>query len=103
MTQTEKKTHEEKINSAETKAKVAEVTAFCQRNGLNAEQVGVWIWVSFDEDPGQVTRKVLKDAGFVWSPRRKKWAHNCGVESASSKGNPWEKYGSAVVSGRIAS
>ena len=33
MAQTEKKTHEEKINSAETKAKVAEVTAFCQRNG----------------------------------------------------------------------
>ena len=96
-------TLKEKMQSEETKAKVAEVIAFCKANGLNAEQVGVWVWVSFEENPGDEMRQMLKDAGFRWSPRRKKWAHNCGVKTASSKGNPWEKYGSAVVSGRIAS
>ena len=96
-------TQKEKMQSEEVKAKVAEVIAFCKTNGLNAEQVGVWVWVSFEEKPDEETRKVLKDAGFRWSGRRKKWAHNCGVKTASSKGNPWEKYGSAVVSGRIAS
>ena len=103
MTQEEKMAQEEKMNSEETKAKVAEVIAFCQRNGLNAEQVGVWIWVSFDENPGDATRRLLKSAGFRWSRRRSKWAHNVGVETKSSKGNPWDKYDHRFVSRRIAS
>jgi hypothetical protein len=63
----------------------------------------VWVWVSFDGKPDDATRAKLKEAGFKWSPRRKKWAHNCGVKTASSKtGNPFEKYGSVPL-GRKAS
>ena len=96
-------TQKEKMQSEETKAKVAEVIAFCKANGLNAEQVGVWVWVSFEENPGDEMRQMLKDAGFRWSPRRKKWAHNCGTPTKSAQvANPWEKYDHAVVSGKAA-
>ena len=96
-------TQKEKAQSPEVQAKVAEMVSFCNENNFNAEQVGCWIWVSFDQKPDDQVRQVLKDAGFRWSGRRKKWAHNCGVKTRSSRGNPWEKYGSAVVSGRVAS
>ena len=93
-------TQKEKMQSEEVKAKVAEVIAFCKANGLNAEQVGVWVWVSFEENPGDEMRQMLKDAGFRWSPRRKKWAHNCGKPTKSAhQSNPWEKYGHKAVSG----
>ena len=96
-------TLKEKMNSPEVKAKVAEVTSFCVDNGLDAELVGVWVWVSFKEKPSDDMRAKIKEAGFKWSPRRKKWAHNCGVKTASSKtGNPFEKYGSVPL-GRKAS
>ena len=96
-------TLKEKAQSEEVKAKVSEMISFCNENNFTAEQVGCWIWVSFETKPDEAVRRVLKDAGFRWSRRRKKWAHNCGVKTRSSKGNPWEKYGSSVVSGRVAS
>ena len=93
-----KMTLRERMNSPETRAKVAEVTDFCIEKGLKAELCGVWVWVSFDEKPSDEVRAMIKEAGFKWSPRRKKWAHNCGVKTASSKtGNPFEKYGSVKL------
>ena len=103
MADKKKMTLKEKMNSPEVVAKVAEVTDFCVENGLTAELCGVWVWVSFEEKPSDDMRAKLKEAGFKWSPRRKKWAHNCGVKTASSKnGNPFEKYGSVQIV-RIAS
>jgi hypothetical protein len=93
-----KLTLREKMNSPEVVAKVAEITDFCIEKGLKAELCGVWVWVSFEEKPSDELRKELKEVGFRWSPRRKKWAHNCGVKTASSKtGNPFEKYGSVPL------
>ena len=77
---------------------VNEVTAFCRKHNLQAEVVGVWVWVSFDEKPDEAMRKTLKDFGFRWSARRRKWAHNCGTPSRAGKGNPWEKYSVHPVS-----
>ncbi len=96
-------TLKEKMQSEEVQAKVRELIAFCEENNFTAEQVGCWIWVSFESKPDEAVRRVLKDAGFRWSRRRKKWAHNAGVKTKSSKGNPWDKYDHRVVSGRIAS
>lgn len=96
-------TTKEKAQSEEVKAKVAQMIEFCKVRGFNAELVGCWIWVSFETKPDEAARKVLKDAGFRWSKRRGKWAHNCGVKTKSSQGNPWDKYDHKVVSGRIAS
>ena len=97
-------TLKEKMNSPEVKAKVAEITEFCAQQGYTAELCGCWVWVSFEEKPDEATRKQLKEAGFRWSPRRKKWAHNCGVKTRSSKtGDPFEKYGAVPLMGRKAS
>ncbi len=72
---------------------VAEVVAFCQKLSLTAEQVGRWVWVTFAEKPDEAMRQALRDFGFRWSYRRKKWAHNCGNPTRSArKTNPWEKY-----------
>ncbi len=96
-------TQKEKMQSPEVQAKVREIIAFCEKNNLTAEQVGCWIWVTFESKPDEATRRLLKGAGFRWSRRRKKWAHNVGVETKSSKGNPWDKYEHRFVSRRIAS
>ena len=78
-----------------------EVIRFCRQYDLEAEKVGGWVWVSFDETPDEAMRQSLKDFGFRWSPRRKKWAHNCGTPSKSARqSNPWEKYDHFPVSGR---
>ncbi len=77
---------------------VDEVVAFCQKHNLKAEVVGVWVWVSFDDKPDEAMRKILKDFGFRWSARRRKWAHNCGTPSRAGKGNPWQKYSVRQVS-----
>ncbi len=70
-----------------------EVVAFCRQHGLVGSVVGKWVWVFFDEKPDEAVRKVLKDFGFRWSPRRGGWAHNCGTPSRSaSKSSPFEKY-----------
>ena len=75
-----------------------EVVAFCRHHNFHAEIVGAWVWVSFGEKPDVPTRQILREFGFRWSHRRKKWAHNCGTPSrASKKGNPWEKYNVQVV------
>ena len=89
MKNTEKKTAEKNSKSAPS---VAEVVAFCQKHNLTAEIVGAWVWVSFDEKPADGLRKLLKEFGFRFSARRRKWAHSCGTPSRAGKGNPWEKY-----------
>ena len=99
-----KMTLKERMNSPEVVAKVAEVTDFCLEQGFSAALCGCWVWVTFEEKPDDATRQLLKKAGFKWSPRRKKWAHNCGVKTASSKtGDPFAKYGSVPLVGRKAS
>jgi len=75
-----------------------EVIDFCRRLNVTAELVGRWVWVSFPDTPEEATRKALKEFGFQWSPRRGKWAHNCGVPTKSAhQSDPWAKYGSRVV------
>ncbi len=63
--------------------------------------VGSWVWVSFDEKPERETLEQLKEYGFRYSPRRQKWAHNCGHPTRSAVNvNPWDKYEHAVISGK---
>ena len=78
-----------------------QVVEYCRFQRLNAEQVGSWVWVSFDEKPDDETRDRLKEYGFKYSPRRQKWAHNCGHPTRSAVNvNPWDKYDHAVISGK---
>ena len=88
----------------ETETKTLEqVVEYCKFQRFDAERVGSWIWVSFDEKPDEVTIANLKEYGFRYSPRRKKWAHNCGTPTKSAQvANPWEKYDHAIVSRRAA-
>ena len=84
---------EKRKNQHEPEATVDEVVAFCREHKLNAEIVGNWVWVSFDDTPPEDVRKLLRDFGFRWSARRRKWAHSCGTPSRpSKKGDPWKKY-----------
>ena len=71
---------------------ILEVLEFCKALNLPARVVGKWIWVEFESKPPAETRQALKDFGFRWSARRRKWAHNCGTPSRAGKGNPWQKY-----------
>lgn len=90
-----------KNKSEEKSANFIEITDFCRRLGLDAELVGKWVWVSFEDTPDEETRKALKEAGFIYSPRRQKWAHNCGHPSPSAfQSSPWQKYAVRWVSGR---
>lgn len=78
----------------------AEVVEFCRQYDLDAEIVGGWVWVTFEQAPDEGLRQALKDFGFRFSPRRKKWAHNCGAPTKSAYiANPWEKYDHFAVSG----
>lgn len=80
---------------------VFEVIDFCTQLDLQAELVGKWIWVSFDEKPDRQLRRTLKDFGFRWSKRRGKWAHNCGHPTKSaSLSDPWEKYPHRTLTGQ---
>lgn len=89
----------EKGNSR-TAATSAAVVEFCRSYDLNAEIVGGWVWVTFETVPDAAMRQLLKDFGFRYSPRRKKWAHNCGGPTKSARfSNPWEKYDHFPVSG----
>jgi len=75
-----------------------EVTEFCKQNGFHqAEIVGRWIWISFDEKPSDTIRQKLKDYGFRWIKRRGRWAHNCGHPSKRGKIDPRFKYGHIPV------
>ena len=79
--------------------KTLEIVDFCRKHFLFAEVVGSWVWVSFQQTPAEPVRKTLKEAGFVYSPRRQKWAHNCGKPTLSAyQVNPWEKYNHRIVS-----
>ncbi len=90
---------QEKTDSERSVPSVAEVVAFCQKLSLTAEQVGRWVWVSFAEKPDEAMRQALRDFGFRWSYRRKKWAHNCGTPPRSARqSDPWQKYDHKYVS-----
>jgi hypothetical protein len=69
-----------------------EVVEFCKALSLDAEVVGKWIWVTFAQKPNRELIQQLKDFGFRWSPRREKWAHNCGHPCQPGSGDPWDKY-----------
>ncbi len=87
------------VSNEQPAPSLSQVAAFCKRLNLTAEQVGGWIWVSFAEKPDEAIRQALRDFGFRWSYRRKKWAHNCGVPSRSAaKSDPWQKYEHKFVS-----
>lgn len=72
------------------------VAAWCIAKDLDAEVVGAWVWVTFDEKPSAELREELKSAGFRWVRKRGQWAHNCGVFSRSNRSDahPRTKYGS---------
>lgn len=90
-----------KTKSQEQNANVLKITEFCRARGFDAQLVGKWVWVSFDEAPDEETRKALKEAGFIYSPRRQKWAHNCGHPAPSAyQSSPWQKYAARWISGR---
>ena len=92
-------TNEQTTPEANHTPDLEEVVSFCRNHNLDAEQVGSWIWVSFEETPDDDLRQAMKDLGFRWSPRRKKWAHNCGTPSKSARqSSPWEKYQHCSVS-----
>ena len=75
-----------------------EVIDFCQKNGFHqAEIVGRWVWLSFEQKPNAEIRQKLKDFGFRWVHRRGRWAHNCGHYSRQGKGDPRLKYGAVPV------
>jgi len=96
-------TNTQAANAAEAKHThdLEEVVSFCRSRDLDAEQVGSWVWVSFEETPDDELRQAMKDLGFRWSPRRKKWAHNCGTPTKSAhQSSPWEKYDHQPVSGQ---
>lgn len=73
------------------------VVQWCAANGIPADLVGRWVWVSFDEKPAAAVLAMLKLAGFHWSRERGEWAHNCGHWSGPGKGSPRWKYGSVPV------
>lgn len=75
-----------------------EVVEFCKSLHLTADIVGRWVWVTFVEKPSADIRQSLKDYGFHWSSRRKKWAHNCGHPTRPGKINPYIKYGYRRIS-----
>ena len=75
-----------------------EVVEFCKARALDAELVGRWIWVTFESKPPAEIRQELKDFGFRWSPRRGRWAHNCGYPSRRGVGDPRLKYGAVPIS-----
>ena len=78
--------------NTETKT-LQQVVEYCKFHNFPAEIVGSWVWISFDEKPDEDTISNLKEYGFRYSPRRKKWAHNCGTPTKSAySSNPWEKY-----------
>ena len=80
---------------------VFEVIDFCKELDLEADLVGQWIWISFDDKPDRELRRTLKDFGFRWSKRRGKWAHNCGHPTKSAyQSDPWEKYDHRMVTGQ---
>ena len=90
-------------NTQQEPKTLEQVIEYCRFQRLNAERVGSWVWVSFDEKPADETREQLKEYGFKYSPRRKKWAHNCGTPTRSAVNvNPWDKYDHAIVSGKAA-
>lgn len=89
----------EKIEEAPKTANVLEVVNFCRHHNLNAEMVGKWVWVSFEEDPGEQVCQALLEFGFRFSPRRGKWAHNCGTPSQSAyQSDPFRKYPRKIIS-----
>lgn len=76
----------------------AQVAAWCAEKGLNAEVVGKWVWVYFDEKPSDEVRAEIKAAGFRWVPKRGRWAHACGHRSRrNGRIDPRQKYGAVPV------
>ncbi len=79
--------------SAESKVSTVEVVSFCVKHKLDAEMVGKWVWVTFAKKPARSMCKALREVGFVFSRRHRKWAHNCGHPTKSAAdSSPFDKY-----------
>lgn len=75
------------------KVSTVQIVSFCLSNNLDAEMVGKWIWVSFTAKPARALRDAMRQLGFVYSSRRRKWAHNCGNPTQSAfASDPFAKY-----------
>ena len=89
----------EKTEETPKSQNAIEVVNFCRHHNLEAEMVGRWIWVRFEEDPGEEICQALLEFGFRFSPRRGMWAHNCGKPSKSARdSHPWDTYPHTTVS-----
>lgn len=62
----------EEIKIPEDKS-IREVLAEMPEKPSVISLVGTWVWLTFTEKPGDVTRKTLKELGFRWSPKKEKW------------------------------
>ncbi len=59
-----------------------------------AEVVGKWVWIQFDDrQPSQIT-SALSELGFHWNSRRQSWQHPCGRFTKGASSDPRSKYGS---------
>lgn len=83
----------ETVEAPATSISPLQVISFCQENQLDAELVGKWVWVTFAAKPARDLRDQMRLLGFIYSSRRRKWAHNCGVPSkAAYQSDPFAKY-----------
>jgi len=64
-----------------------------------AEVVGQWVWITFDEQPVEQVRAELSQLGFHWNNNRKCWQHPCGqFRTEPSPDDPRQRYGSVMAS-----
>lgn len=73
-----------------------------QAKPLDIEIVGQWIWLTFNGKPSDETRLLLKNSGFRWAAKKRKW-YFAGVPAKSSRGRMSysdikDKYGAQKVS-----
>ena len=90
---------ESRAEHTDVEKKVKEaIQAIIMLDGLEIEIVGVWVWVGGDS---KKHKEALKEAGFRWFCKKKKWAF--AGKKSSGRGTKTmdevrERYGSTVVS-----
>lgn len=83
-----------------TTDEVAEAIAGRPDIAPHARLVGHWVWVEFDEKPGDDTRAWLKQTGFRWNGERKAWQHSCGHFTRRNRRiDPRQVYGQLPLTG----
>lgn len=91
---------ESEILSSEAYRKAIEQVIHLQ--GITVELVGSWVWISGNTYP---LRKHLKEAGFLFAPKKQVWYFRTAEYKVSKGGKKSleeirEKYGSAVINGK---